>query len=94
VIFDGDNIFIDLSVDFVNRFTEDYDLARLVIFSIVNTLIAEFPVNRVHFMIDTRQWETFHGVEDFHLAFERDDTLLLSYIRERAAEEAAWEDSQ
>jgi len=89
------NIFVDLSADFMNRFVGGSDMAELMIYSIVNTLTSDaFPITRVHFMIDTRQHENFHGVTDFHLPFEYDDTFLLSYIQEReerAADEAALE---
>jgi len=94
VIITGDHILIDFSSDFANRFVGGQELARLMIYSIVNTLTAQFShIHWVHFMIDARQVESFHGVEDFHLAFERDDTFLMSYILERESEEI-WDDTE
>jgi len=94
VIIDGSDIYVDLSADFETRFIGGHHLARLMIYSIVNTLIEDFRLTRVHFLIDTRQQETFHNIQDFHLPFDRDDTLLLSYILERLAEDQAWEQTQ
>ncbi|MCL2361162.1 MAG: GerMN domain-containing protein [Defluviitaleaceae bacterium] len=86
VIIDGWHVFIDLSSDFVDRFEGDTGLARLTIYSIVNTLTGDFPMTMVSFMIDARQHEYFHGVENFDQPFERDDGFLLSYIHERELE--------
>ncbi|MCL2528253.1 MAG: GerMN domain-containing protein [Defluviitaleaceae bacterium] len=94
IIIDRTDIFVDLSADFDTRFTGDYHMARLMIYSIVNTLIGELSPTQVHFTIDTRQQETFHGIEDFHLGFSQNNTLLLSYVLERTAEEEAWEQTQ
>jgi len=92
IIIDGDVIFIDFNSDFESRFDGDTDLAIVMIYSIVNTMTSLFAgIHRVNFLIDTRQHEYFHGIEDFHMSFERDDTRLMSYILERdvrAAEEA------
>ena len=75
------DMFVNLSGDFMTRFTSGQELAYLMIYSIVNTLIAEFPtLTRVHFLIDNLQIEQFHGVENFDLGFVRNDALLLSYI--------------
>jgi len=90
VIIDGFHIFIDLSADFADRFEGDTRLARLMIYSIVNTLIytseADSYLLRVNFMLDARQYEYFQGVQNFDQPFARDDTLLLSYIQEREQE--------
>jgi len=76
----GVHMTIDLSNDFYNRFEGDKHIARLMIYSIVNTMAAELntPNLRVFFWIDSQQVENFHGVEDFHLEFVRDHSLLLS----------------
>ena len=75
------DIFVNLSSDF-ERFIGSTELAELMVYSIVNTLLAEFSPSqtRVHFLIDTQQVEEFHGIENFHIGFERNDKLLLSYI--------------
>jgi len=94
VMIDGGEAFVNLSEDFEARFNGDRELAELMIYSIVNTLILDFqPVNAVVFLIDTQLRENFHGIEDFHMPFTRNDTLLLSYILEREAEEI-WEETE
>jgi len=93
---DGADIYVNLSNDFVTRFVGDKELADLMIHSIVNTLLAEgrttARLSRLYFLIETQQVENFHGVEDFHTYFERDETLLLSYIEAREAEYATWDE--
>ena len=78
------NIVINLNSDFVTRFAfpGNSSLANLMIYSIVNTLAAELHHHtiRVNFLIEMEPLEDFHGVENFHLTFQRDLTLLLSYI--------------
>jgi len=91
VIVDGDHFWVDFSIDFIDRFEGDRSLARLMIYSIVNTLVADIPRRRVNFMIDGRQHEEFHGIANFDQPFERDETLLLSYIIEQREREA-WRD--
>jgi len=85
-------MYINLSIEFYSRFTGSREHANLMIHSIVNTLIAEVrvPISRVFFLIETQQLEYFHGVEDFHTAFVRDNTLLLSYIE--ALEYEIWDE--
>jgi len=73
-------LFLDLSADFVNRFTGTKEMAELMIYSIVNTLTAFRVIDNVVFMIDTRLIETFHGVEDFNLPFSGDSSFLLEYM--------------
>ena len=81
---DGSDLFVDLSRDFMTGFVGGTDLARLMIYSIVNTLISENPRNifRVHFLIETQQEEVFHGIEDFHLPFEFNESLVVAYYGE------------
>ena len=79
-IIDSD-VYVNLSIDFVNRFTGGQELAGLMIQSIVNTLIAELrSPTRVFFWIETQQLEEFHGVPDFNTYFVRDNTMMLAYI--------------
>ena len=92
---DGAEIYVNLSSDFEARFVGDKYLANLMIHSIVNTLLAENTAQlRVFFLIETQQVENFHGVEDFHTYFVRDETLLLSYIEAREAEYATWDETE
>jgi len=84
--FDGSDIYVNLSNDFVTRFNGTKEHADLMIHSIVNTLLAEFSAQtRVFFLIETQPLEQFHGIEDFHTGFTRNNTLLLSYIEALAA---------
>jgi len=94
---DGTDIYVNLSIEFVTRFAfpGNKELANLMIHSIVNTLIAEIHhPTRVFFLIETQQVEYFHGVEDFHTGFVRDDRLLLSYIEAIADEYATWDERE
>ena len=88
VDFVGTDIFVNLSGDFALRFTGGRDLAYLMIYSIVNTLLAEFTFpTRVQFLIDAQTSEEFHGVTGFYLGFARDDARLLSYIEAQRLEQ-------
>jgi len=80
----GVHMALDLSSDFYTRFEGDTHIARLMIYSIVNTMAAELniPNLRVFFRIDSQQVEYFHGIENFHFEFVRDHSLLLSYDHE------------
>jgi germination protein M len=71
--------FIDLSVEFDTKFTGDENDAKLVLYSIVNTLADNVGsrVRRVRFMIDSDILEEFHGIPDFNQPFERDNSLLI-----------------
>lgn len=87
------DIYVNLSIDFVNRFVGSTEQARLMIYSIVNTLIWELPSplnSRVHFLIEAQQLEEFHGIVDFHTAFTLNNTVLLSYIEALAEEQAGY----
>ena len=81
------NVHVDLSSDFMTRFTYDTAIAELMIYSIVNTLTEVVlddpltPLNsiiHVFFLIDTQPVENFHGITDFHMYFTRNPYLLLS----------------
>ena len=92
VQFTETDIFVNLSGDFAARFMSQ-DLAYLMVYSIVNSLLAEFPRHiRVHFFIETELVEQFNGIEDFTRAFEMDNTRLLSYIEARRLEMEMEED--
>jgi len=66
----------------------------LMIGSIVNTLVDSVtPLLRqrsVFFMIDSVRREDFHGVEDFHLAFHFDETIMLGFEVEIEEDEEYW----
>ena len=75
------NIYVNLSGEFHSRFTGDISMARLMILSIVNTLerIPDITASRVNFLIDSEPMEHFHGINDFHMGFLRNDDSLLLY---------------
>jgi len=84
-------MYVNLSSEFVTRFSGSEEIARLMIQSIVNTLLAEtHAATRVFFMIETQQLEEFHDMPDFHTYFVRDDTFLLSYVE--AMEDAYYDE--
>jgi len=75
--------YIDLSSEFFNNFSGTPSQARMMIASIVNTIIVNSDSNtntqRVAFLIDSERREDFHGVGDFHLWFHFDETLFEWY---------------
>jgi hypothetical protein len=72
--------YVNLSSDFANRFTGGTSTARLMVYSIVNTLTRNLShVRRVQFLIDAERVDQFHGMTDFHQAFEWNETLIIGY---------------
>ena len=78
---DAGGYYVDLSSEFVTQFNGTPAQARLMIGSIVNTLIenSDLRTRRVSFLIDSERREEFHGVPDFHLWFALDEALILGY---------------
>jgi len=76
------SIYVNLSGDFVTRFTGGQVQAHHMIKSIVNTVLANAggQVRQVFFLIDSARVDSFHGVPDFALGFEYDPTVMLGYI--------------
>jgi germination protein M len=77
--------YVNLSADFISRFNSGASLARLMVYSIVNSLTDRenySHVRRVQFLIDSERVENFHGVADFNQAFERDESFFLGYEAE------------
>jgi spore germination protein GerM len=73
--------YVNLSGDFVSRFSGGTDLARLMVYSVVNSLTDNLVnVRRVQFLIDSERLDQLHGMTDFHQAFEWDETLLEGYM--------------
>ena len=81
---DAGGYYVDLSSEFLNNFTGTPAQARMMIASIVNTLIENsgLRTRRVSFLIDSERREDFHGVSDFHLWFSFDETLVMGYGEE------------
>jgi len=74
-------MYVDLSGDFMSRFSGSRELARLMLQSIVNTLTLngnnQERVNNVFFLIDSDRYDVFHGVLDFDAAFTYDHDIIL-----------------
>jgi len=69
---------INVSGDFNARYTGSQTAARLMIYSIVNTLIENIrEVKRVRFTIDYNIVEQFQGLTEFNQLFEKDESLVL-----------------
>ena len=80
-------IYVDLSSAFVSQFSGTATQARMMITSIVNTLLESTTgpggrTRRVFFLIESQRHEEFHGVSDFHLGFTFDETMMLGYGQE------------
>jgi len=77
------SIYINLSSEFNTRFNGSTPQARLMIASIVNTVIENSrqpgtqSVRQVFFLIDSSRQEQFHGVPDFMRGFEYDGSVLM-----------------
>lgn len=69
--------YVDLSSEFNSKFNSSPALARLMLYSIVNSLIENVSkVKRVQFLIDSEILDQYQGVPDFKRLFEKDETLL------------------
>ena len=70
---DAAAIYVDLSSEFVTNFTGTSAQARMMIDSIVNTVVENATRSRtprrVVFLINSERQESFHGVGDFMLPF-------------------------
>ena len=78
-------IYVNLSSEFFTHFGGGHSEARLMIASITNTLIenaAGVQLRRVYFFIESERREDFHGVSEFDLGFDFDETLLIGYAYE------------
>jgi len=84
------SIYVNLSGDFLTRFTGGQAQARIMIKSIVNTVLANSSGQRqVFFLIDSARVDSFHGVPDFAQGFEYDPTAMLDYIPFEELEETS-----
>ena len=72
---------INLSGEFLSGFSGSVSHARLMIYSIVNTVLqnTQATANRVFFLINSRRVEQFHGVGDFHLGFTYNEAIMMGY---------------
>lgn len=81
-------IYVDLSSEFVAQFTGSPALARLMVYSIVNTVLENTTgaQNRVFFLIDSDRQESFHGISDFKSAFSFNESVMIGYIADYQTE--------
>jgi len=83
------SIYVNLSGDFLSRFTGGPVQANIVIKSIVNTVLANSSgLRQVFFLIDSARVDSFHGVPYFSHAFEYDPTVMLDYVPPEELEES------
>jgi len=88
-------IYVDLSSEFVTRFSGTQSQAQMMIASITNAVIENTGsprTRRVFFLIDSERREEFHGVPDFNLGFVFDETMMLGYGQEDESEDYAGAD--
>jgi germination protein M len=77
IVSEENTCYVDLSSEFVSRFNGSTAMARLMVYTIVNSLTDNLThVRRVQFLIDSERVDQFHGMTDFHQVFEWDETLL------------------
>jgi len=81
------SIYVNLSGEFMTRFSGSPTQARFMIQSIVNTVIENSSppgspptARQVFFLIDSARHDTFHGVADFDRGFEYDETVMVGYV--------------
>jgi germination protein M len=72
-------VYVNLSREFLTQFSGSSTQARMMLYSIINTLTFNLGHRRVHFLIEAERLEQFHGVVDFHLGFTFDETMMLDY---------------
>jgi len=69
---------VDLSSHFMSRFNGSPALARLVVYSIVNTLIENSGnIKKVQFLIESERVAQYNGVLDFDRQFEKNDDIII-----------------
>jgi germination protein M len=61
----------------IQRFNGNAELAKLMLYSIVNSLTELTNVKQVQFQIDSERVDQFKGVTGFDQVFKRDDTLVV-----------------
>ena len=84
---DADAIYVDLSSEILN-FTGTSAQARLMIYSIVNTVVANpTSTKRVAFLINSDRLESFHGVGDFNLLFNYNERIMMGFTEYEDYEE-------
>jgi len=80
-ILETSSVYINLSGEFITRFSGGPLQARLMVAAIVNTVLANTPQTRqVIFLIDSAREEFFPGVGDFSAAFLYDETVMVGFV--------------
>ena len=85
---DLSSYYINLSGDFLTRFTGGPAQARLMIAAIVNTVLENTPssIRQVFFLIDSSRKEHVPGIGDFSSSFEYDETVMMGFVPEPEVE--------
>jgi len=81
---DAGGIYVNLSSEFLTNFQGSPTQARLMLYSIVNTVVHNTPgnINRVFFLIDSDRQDQFHGVGDFRLPFVFNEAAMMGFVEE------------
>ena len=86
---DAGGIYVNLSSEFLTHFSGTPAQARLMLYSIVNTVVYNTPgsFRRVFFLVDSERMEQFHGVGDFKMAFNFNERIMMGFVEEEVVEE-------
>ena len=81
------SVYVNLSGEFITRFSGGPAQARLMVAAIVNTVLENIPqARRVFFLIDSSREEHIPGVADFSGVFEYDETVMVGFVPEEDEE--------
>jgi len=87
MIVETSSVYVNLSGEFITRFSGGPAQARLMVAAIVNTVLENTPqARRVFFLIDSSREEHIPGVADFSGAFEYDETVMVGFVPEEDEE--------
>jgi germination protein M len=73
---EGDICTVNLSMNFLDRLAADPVQERLLIYSIVNSLVELDGISKVQFLFDSGKADEITGEVDINQVFERDETLI------------------
>ena len=77
------SVYVNLSSEFLTRFSGGPAQANLMIAAIVNTVLSNSPSARqVFFLIDSAREEHVPGIGDFSFGFEYNETIMMGYVEE------------
>jgi len=82
-VIDTASVYVNLSGEFLTRFTGGPLQARLMLAAITNTVIVNSPgatPRQVFFLIDSAREEVVPGFADFSQPFEYDETVMVGFV--------------